>query len=172
MGLLWDLYWPAIVAALVIGVIAGTFAYRREPPRKRTYLALAAGLAATLAAMALWHGPAGAAERFRTTVTAAARVTLEYYEMAPVQVRLGSGAVGRTAILSGPADDFQRGELVRIMSGLPGVTGARWTDSSRSRFEMPLLVEMELWALVAFGLGLLLSYLVELRRRARADWRW
>ena len=157
MVLVWNLYWPAIVAALVIGVIAGTFAYRKEPPRKRRNLALAGGIAAALAATALWHGPAGAADRFRSTVASAARVTLDYYEMSQVDVRLGSGTIGRTAILSGPADDFQRGELVRIMGNLPGVTGARWVNSSRSRFELPLLLEMELWALVAFGLGALLA---------------
>ena len=37
---------------------------------------------------------------------------------------------------------------------------------------MPLLVEAELVTLVGFGLGLLVAYLVELRRRANADWRW
>ena len=32
---------------------------------------------------------------------------------------------------------------------------------------LPLIVEAELMALVGFGLGLLLTYLLELRRRAR-----
>jgi hypothetical protein len=38
---------------------------------------------------------------------------------------------------------------------------------------LPLLVEAELLGLFGFGLGLLLTYLLELRRRAhRLDRRW
>ena len=38
---------------------------------------------------------------------------------------------------------------------------------------LPLLVEAELLGLFGFGLGLLLTYLLELRRRAhRSDRRW
>ena len=38
---------------------------------------------------------------------------------------------------------------------------------------LPLLAEAELLALLGFGLGLLLTYLLELRRRARRhDRRW
>ena len=38
---------------------------------------------------------------------------------------------------------------------------------------LPLLAEVELLGLFGFGLGLLLTYLVELRRRAhRYDRRW
>ena len=37
---------------------------------------------------------------------------------------------------------------------------------------MPLIVEACLLALAGFSLGLLLAYLVELRRRAYAEWRW
>ena len=37
---------------------------------------------------------------------------------------------------------------------------------------MPLLAEVLLLALAAFGVGGVLGYLVELRRRANASWRW
>lgn len=38
---------------------------------------------------------------------------------------------------------------------------------------LPLMVEAELMALTGFGLGLLLTYLLELRRRARRfDRKW
>lgn len=37
---------------------------------------------------------------------------------------------------------------------------------------MPLLVEAFVIALVGFLAGLLLAYLVELHRRAGAEWRW
>ncbi len=37
---------------------------------------------------------------------------------------------------------------------------------------MPLLAEAILFSLGGFAVGMLLSYLLELRRRARADRRW
>ena len=37
---------------------------------------------------------------------------------------------------------------------------------------MPLIVEACAIALVGFLAGLLLAYLVELHRRANAEWRW
>jgi hypothetical protein len=37
---------------------------------------------------------------------------------------------------------------------------------------MPLLGEALLLSLVGFAIGLLIAYLIELRRRANADWRW
>lgn len=172
MLLAWDFYWPALIAAVVIGVVAGALAYRGTTSRKRRLLAIGGGVAATILTLAVWHGPVGTAERFRGSVETAARTTLADFEMAQVQARLGNGVLGRTLVLSGPADDFQRAELVRIMSHVPGVAHARWTGSRAGPFELPLLLEMELWSLVAFGLGLLLSYLVELRRRAHAEWRW
>jgi hypothetical protein len=171
--LLWDLYWPAIVAGLVIGVIAGAIAYRPGTQRTRTITAIAIGIAATLAASALWHGPLGTADRFRGDVERNVRSTLDYYEMAQVQGRLEADPLGRTLSLSGTANDFQRSELIRILRQVPGVATVQWRDTGQgSSYNLPLIAEMELWSLVAFGLGLLLSYLVELRRRARAEWRW
>ena len=37
---------------------------------------------------------------------------------------------------------------------------------------IPLIVEAGGIALVGFSFGLLLAYLIELRRRANAEWRW
>ena len=37
---------------------------------------------------------------------------------------------------------------------------------------MPLLTEILLLAVAGFGVGGVLGYLVELRRRANASWRW
>lgn len=37
---------------------------------------------------------------------------------------------------------------------------------------MPLLAEAALISLVGFAVGLLIAYLIALRRRANADWRW
>jgi hypothetical protein len=77
----------------------------------------------------------------------------------------------RTLILSGPADDFQRAELVRILNHVPGVGNVRWANSPES-FTLPLLLEAELAALISFGIGLALAYLLELRRRSRSQWSW
>lgn len=168
MNFLWDQFWPAVTAAVVIGVIAGAYGFRNRPVRMRN-LALLAGFALTLLAGFIWVGPAGAGERFAAAVEQQARQVLVNYEMTQVQVRVQRSPLARTVILSGPADDFQRAGLVRIMEIVPGVATARWTDEKSG---LPLLVEVELAALLSFGLGLLLAYLLELRRRHRAQWSW
>jgi hypothetical protein len=71
-------------------------------------------------------------------------------------------------ILSGPSDDFQRGEAARLLDQIPGVSNAAWKRSSG----LPLIVEGAIAALVGFLLGLVLAYLVELRRRHNAQWNW
>ena len=137
------------------------------------WLIIAIGIAAALGAAALWHGPLGSSERFARNADAAARVALDNYEMAQVQARLQQDPARRRLLLSGPADDFQRRELTRILDTLPGIADVRWVDQrSRSRPTMPMLLEMEIIVLVAFSLGLMLAYLVELRRRTTRQWRW
>lgn len=37
---------------------------------------------------------------------------------------------------------------------------------------MPMIVEACAMSLIGFFIGLLLAYLVELHRRANAEWRW
>jgi len=91
---------------------------------------LAAGISATLAFGALWHGPLGAADRFATRADKIARATLDYYELPAVSARLERGPLTRRIILSGRADSFQRSELVRIMGQVPGVNDVRWDPAS------------------------------------------
>lgn len=173
MLLLWDLYWPVLAAGLIIGVVTGTIAYRPVGRRMYSLAVHAAGVAATAAATAIWHWPVGTSATFRTTVETTVRDTLDYYEMSQVNAALEQDPLGRTLLLSGVADDFQRSELIRIMGDVPGVAEVQWQDSGQGASHLlPLLAEVELWSLVAFGTGLLLSYLVEVRRRARAEWRW
>ena len=88
------------------------------------------GVAAVLAVTALFHGPFGGGERFAASVEAAARAQLDYDEMTQVQAHLQRGPLTRRLILIGPADDFQRGEIVRRMELLPGVGEARWDAAS------------------------------------------
>lgn len=88
------------------------------------------GITAVLATDALWHGPLGAGERLASQAEASARRTLDYYELPMIQARMQRGPLIRRLILSGPADDFQRAELVRILDETPGVLEVRWDPAS------------------------------------------
>jgi hypothetical protein len=168
MNLLWDLYWPLIVAAAVAGVIAGAYGFRR---RKKGRVALAAGLAAVVALAWIWHGPMGAGARFAAAAEQQTRQVLVDFEMAPVRAVVERSPLSRTLVLNGPADDFQRAELVRILNDVRGIGSVHWADQL-APFMLPLLLEVELAALISFGLGLLMAYLLELRRRSNAQWSW
>jgi len=45
-----------------------------------------------------------------------------------VSARLERNPLRRRLVLSGPADDFQRAELVQILADIPGVAGVRWAS--------------------------------------------
>ncbi len=162
---LWSYLWPAFAAALVVGLLTGIFAFRR----KQRYRLLAIGLGAAIALALLWHGPLGGADRFAAKVESDARLTLDNYEMWKVQAHLQRGPLTRRLLLSGPADDLQSSELVRIMGTLSGVSSARWSARGRGT---PLMAEGAAAALLGFLLGLLLAYLIELRRRYNSQWNW
>jgi hypothetical protein len=166
LNALWAYFWPLAAAGLLIGAIAGSFGFRR---RGKGAKALAVGVAASLAAAALWHGPLGAADRFTTRVERGAREALDYYEMTKVAAHFHRAPLTRTLILSGPADDFQSSELIRLLNQLPGVSRTSWTDKAGG---LPLIAEGAGVALLGFLFGLLLAYLVELRRRYNAQWTW
>lgn len=91
---------------------------------------LLAGLAAALGFAALWHGPFGAGERLAQRSETIARRTLDYYELPMIQAKMQRRPLSRRLILSGPADDFQRAELVRILDDVPGVLEVRWDPAS------------------------------------------
>ena len=96
----------------------------------------AAGIAATLAFGALWHGPGGAGEALAGRAEAVARATLDRYEMTSVATRIERDPLSRTLILSGPSDSFQRAELVRILNEVPGVARVRWDARSLPQEEV------------------------------------
>ena len=95
---------------------------------RRTILML--GLAAVVGFTAMWHGPLGAADKLAGQVESDARRTLDYYELPMIQAKLQRRPMARRLVLSGPADDFQRSELVRILDQTPGVLEVRWDPSS------------------------------------------
>lgn len=163
MTVLWTYFWPVAALGLVAGALLGTLALRK----RRNWL-IGAGIVVALTGAALWHGPLGAAERLAAKVDSTAEFVLADWEMSQVDGRLHRQPLTRRLRLSGPADDFQRGELVRMMSTVPGVSSATWSDDGG----LPLLVESAAVCVAGFLLGLLLAYLVELRRRHNAQWKW
>jgi uncharacterized membrane-anchored protein YhcB (DUF1043 family) len=184
MSTFWNFFWPLFSTGLVIGVIAGTVAFRlpikqlkdahagvADTPRiewRKRAIALAVGTMLSLAPAGLWSGPLGAADRLATQVEHDARFTLDNYEMTQITGHLHRAPLSRTLILSGPADDFQRSELVRILSIIPGVSRVRWSN----RGGVPLIAEAAGAAILGFLLGLLIAYVAELRRRYNSQWSW
>lgn len=163
MNVLLSYFWPVAALGLIAGAVAGTIALRKQ----RNWL-MAVGIVVALAGAVLWHGPLGAAERLASKVNSTAEFVLADWEMSQVDGRLHRQPLTRRLMLSGPADDFQRGELVRILSTIPGVSRATWSGDGG----LPLLAEAAGVCAAGFLLGLLLAYLVELRRRHNAQWKW
>jgi hypothetical protein len=139
---LWDYFWPIFAAGVVIGAFTGHIAYRQlliigrrsrlagktliQEWRRTRRIYFGGGAAAALAAAALWSGPLGGGDRLAGKIEAAARATLNHLEMTQVRARLERGPLRRRLVLSGPADDFQRAELVQILDDIRGVKGVRW----------------------------------------------
>ena len=95
------------------------------------------GIVAVLGFSALWHGPLGAGERLARQIESDARQRLDADEMFQVQAHIQRGPLSRRLILSGPADDFQRGELVRRLDDVPGVLEVRWDPGSLPQERKP-----------------------------------
>ena len=169
MSSTWAYFWPCLGIGAAVGIIAGAFAFPRRN-RKKRYTALAIGVLASLALTALWHGPFGGADLFATKAQRGIQETLTYLEMNQVTARLHRNPLTRHVLLSGPADDFQRSELVRYMNQVPGVESASWSPTAGAG--LPLIVEGMAASLAGFLFGLFLAYLVELHRRYNAQWNW
>ena len=166
MNAFWSYFWPPLGAGLAVGIIAGAIAFRG---RGRPYLALAVGGILAIGLAALWHGPLGAADKFAGDVEHVARQALVYNEIPEVSAHLHRGPLTRRILLSGPANDFQRSQLVIVMDQVPGAESVSWSSDGGGT---PLIVEGGGAALLGFLLGLVVAYLRELRRRYNAQWKW
>lgn len=93
-------------------------------------LVVSAGIAITMALTALWHGPLGAGDRVAAQIQDSARRQLDRDEMTQVTVQVQRSPLTRRVILRGPADDFQRTEIIQRMEALPGIDDAQWDPSS------------------------------------------
>lgn len=158
MNALWGYFWPVFALAIALGALAGMIAWRSSA---RRWPLIAAGAGAMLVGTLIWHGPLGSADRLAASVERIARDTLVHYEVPQVQARLQRRPMTRQLLLSGRADGFQRREIVRIVSQIPGVSGASW----RGGRSLPLIVEGFVVGLIAYLLGCLLAYAASLHRR-------
>ena len=178
MSTMWNYFWPLFAAGLVAGAFAMWRSYRRaraRQPRDDRRMTLVAGAGAAIAFALLWHWPLAGSARLAADIERTARTTLDYYELPQVGAAVQRDPMMRRVILSGPADRFQQRELVRIMNEIPGVGSVAWRTSSgqgRSRLMLPLLAEAIFTALAGAVVGMLLAHLVEMRRRANAEWSW
>jgi hypothetical protein len=92
------------------------------------------GLAVALAAGWVGHGPLGQGQAFVDSLDAQAKAKVAETNLPAIRVRFEQSPLSREAILSGPADDFQRegqGQFPGLndrMKAIPGVSGVRWEN--------------------------------------------
>jgi hypothetical protein len=137
------------------------------------WLKFTIGLAAALAAGWIHHGPLGGGAQFIDALQAEADARISYAAVPGVSARLERAPLRRTAILSGPADDFQRRGmgsfpgLTERIATVPGVAGARWADGNGGTGGawLPLAAETLLLCALAYLVGLGIGRLVFGRRK-------
>lgn len=166
---LFDYLWPCLVLGVLVGVGAGFPIWRRRFAGRPSALAFLASGIGALAAMLLWSGPLGGADRFIGAVEPPIRQMLVEYEMTQVSAELRRAPLRRQIVYTGPADELQRSELVRMAEEAPGVSSATWNLRVG---ELPILVEAGAAALFGLLIGLLIAYLLEVRRRNNREWSW
>lgn len=133
--------------------------------------ALGLGLVASVLLALAWHGPGGAGARLARSIETDIATMLGYYEMTAISGRLERGPLRRRIIYRGPADDFQRAELVRLTEHRPGVGEARWSrPKDPLRYPLPLWFEAVALGIAGFGVGMVLAYAASLRPREERRW--
>lgn len=138
----------------------------------RPWMKFTIGLAAALAAGGLFHGPMGGGARLLDALQAHAELRIRHSEL-PIRVEMERAPMRRAAILSGPANDFQREGmgsypgLNQRIATIPGIAAVRWAEGHRGigRAWLPLLAETLILCALAFLVGLGLGRLVFGRRK-------
>lgn len=124
---------------------------------------LSIGLVAAFAAAWIAYGPLGRGAAYLDQVEARARAAIAAAELPAVRVHMVRGPLSRTAILSGPVNDFQRegiGSLPGLdarVAAVPGVAAVRWDEGSGG---VPLLVELLGLAALAYLIGIGVGWLI------------
>ena len=92
------------------------------------------GLVAVLVMGWLWHGPLGNGERLILALEAQAKAEVAKSEVPGVEVRLHRDPLSRSAVLSGPANDFQREGMGQFpglndrIAAIEGISGFEWAN--------------------------------------------
>jgi len=121
------------------------------------------GLVASLFVAWLWHAPLGNGLRLVDGLDGQARAVVAEAAVPGVSVRMEREPLARVAVLSGPADEFQRygygsyKGLTQLVEQVPGMASARWADRPRG-LVIPLLAEVFGLALLAYAIGLGLAW--------------
>jgi hypothetical protein len=133
-----------------------------------SWLKLLIGLAVALAAGWAAHGPLGQGAAFVDQVESQAKAVVQGAGLPGVEVRLNRDPLSRHAILSGPANDFQREGLGNLpglnqrVENVPGVSGMSWDRPGSS---VPLLAETLLLVALAYLIGVGIGWLVSRPKR-------
>lgn len=120
----------------------------------------AIGLAAVLLLGWVHEGPLGNGEAYLASVERNARAVVASTNLTNIDVSLARAPQRRVAMLSGPADEFQRNGmgsfkgLTERVDDVPGVAAVDWTDDPRQpAFVLPLLAEILLLMCASYLLG-------------------
>jgi hypothetical protein len=131
------------------------------------------GLAVALLAGWIAYGPLGRGAAYVDTLEAGAKAMVARAAIPGVQVRMSRAPLARVALLSGPANDFQRrgmGSLPGLdgrVEAVPGISGASWEREGRV---VPLIAELLGVTALAWLIGLGLGWLLFRPRHKRESY--
>lgn len=99
------------------------------------------GLVAVLLMGWASHGPLGNGERLLANLEAQAQQAVAAGEVQGIEVRMARNPMARVAILSGPANDFQREGMGQFpglndrVRGIEGISRLEWANPPAPRME-------------------------------------
>ena len=169
MNAFWAYFWPLFAAGLVIGLIAGLIGLRRR--KRAPHRRLSPPACSPASPRRSGTARSARADRFAAQVERTSRAPLDALRNADDQPRICIAVRSAArSMLSGPADDFQRSELVahheRSSRASASPAGPAKAAACRCSSKAPARRSL------GFLFGLLLAYLIELRRRYNAQWNW